>query len=396
MSKKIFINISKLIFISLFTSAILLINNRISQANDVKDLILILDTSYTMVGCCAGSKNILPQVKKSLTQFIDQLEKKDSVTLITFDTEVKLYPTIYISDKKNKESLLEYLNNIQAKGQWTYTSRMMKEAFKKAQELEQKGKDRQRVIVILTDTLDDPPPGKRGDRLNIKEVAQNYKDKDWFIFFINFGKELKENAKLTKIKEELSTSITKNIKVIETAPLTEDNKKITGKAAENATQENINKGVQTAVENDLPGNISKMGEKSSFPYKTLIIVIVIIAVILAVIYFFKIYADIKVKGKLEYWDHTMIAPYYENFDLTKQNAKEILVGPKNVHNLTIRDIEITDPFKIIAIKVNREVKSTLQAGKGYIIEHVNREPGGYLKKGDMFKVANYTFKYISE
>jgi hypothetical protein len=136
-------------------------------------------------------------------------------------------------------------------------------------------------------------------------------------------------------------------------------------------------------------------ENGSFPFKTLIIALIVIAALLAGLYYFKTYSGLKVTGSLEYWDHTMISPYYENYNLTKQNTREILIGPKSSYNLTIRDIEITDAFKIFAIRADGEVKSTLQAGKGHIIEYVNREPDGYLKNGDMFKVANFTFKYKS-
>jgi hypothetical protein len=71
------------------------------------------------------------------------------------------------------------------------------------------------------------------------------------------------------------------------------------------------------------------------------------------------------------------------------------VGKKNACNLTIRDLEISDPFKITASKVKKEIKNTLQAGKGYNIEYVNTDRGGYLKNGDIFRVANYSFKYTS-
>ncbi len=135
--------------------------------------------------------------------------------------------------------------------------------------------------------------------------------------------------------------------------------------------------------------------KSTFPFKPVIIALLVIAALLGGLYYFKMYSGLKVTGSMEYWDHTMISPYFENYNLTKQDAREILVGPKSAHNLTIRDIEITDPFKIIATREKGEIKCTLQAGKGHIIEYVNREPDGYLKNGDMFKVANYTFKYKS-
>jgi hypothetical protein len=407
LKKNLLLEISKKIFIPLLTVAFILINTQILKARDKKDLILIIDTSLTMAGYGQGSSNILPQVKKSLPQFIDQLDSDDSITLITFDTDIKMYPTIYIDDKKNKESLVEYIKNIKANGAWTYTSQMMRTAFQKASELEAKDKDRQRVIVIMTDTLDDPPPGKLNDRLNVKNIAKNYKDKDWFIFFMNFGEAIKNNAKLAQMQKDLKTNVSKYTNVIEVPAATgaagnklgKDGKPV--KDAKDAAKIG-EKGIKTTIEKDLSENIKKMTDKKdeidnqgTFPIKTLILVLLIIAILLAALYYFKTYAGLKVTGSLEYWDHTMISPYYENFNLTKQDAREIFVGPKNTFHLTIRDIEISDPFKIFAIRVDREVKSTLQAGKGYIIEYVNREPDGYLKNGDMFKVANFTFKYKS-
>ena len=405
MEKNILFKVTKKLFITLLGAAILLFSLQMLKASEEKDLILIVDTSLTMAGYGPGSKNILPQVKKSLPQFIDQLDDDDSITLITFDTTVKIYPTIYIDNDRNKESLVEYINNIKATGAWTYTSEMMRTAFKKASELEAIDKDRQRVIVIMTDTIDDPPPGKLHDRLNIKDIAKNYKDKDWFIFFMNFGDAVKANPKLAKMQKDLKTSVSKYTNVMEVKTSSGQASGSQGKSPGNASKidKGSEKNIKTTIEKDLSENIKKMSDKKieienedSFPFKSLIIALIIIAVLLALLYYFKSYTGLKVTGSLEYWDHTMISPYFENYNLTKQNAKEILIGPRGACNLTIRDIEISNPFKIFAIRINREVKNTLQAGKGYIIEYVNRDPNGHLKNGDMFKIANFTFKYKSE
>jgi hypothetical protein len=403
LKKNLLFQISKKIFVPLLSAVFLLISAQILKASEVKDLILIIDTSLTMAGYGKGSSNIMPEVKKSLPKFIDQLNDEDSLTLITFDTTVKVYPTVYIEDKKNKESLIEYIKNIQANGAWTYTSQMMRVAFQKAAELEAKDKNRKRVIIVLTDTIDDPPPGKLNDGLSIKQIAKNYKDKEWFVFYYTFGEAIKNNPKLAKLQNDLRTNISKYSNVIEvkTAPgATGTDGKKAGTDAKGAIKTD-QKGIKTTIEKDLSENIKKMADKKtgtesgSFPFKTLIIALVIIAALLAALYYFKAYSGLKVTGSLEYWDHTMISPYYENYNLTKQNSREILVGPKSSYNLTIRDLEITEPFKIFALRADGEVKSTLQAGKGHIIEYVNREPDGFLKNGDMFKVSNYTFKYKS-
>ena len=72
------------------------------------------------------------------------------------------------------------------------------------QEFEEKDKDRQTVIVIMTDALDDPPPHRRKYKINIKDVTSEYKgkEKDWFIFFVNLGI-LKKNKRLQEVQKEL-------------------------------------------------------------------------------------------------------------------------------------------------------------------------------------------------
>lgn len=382
LNKKIILKASKIITIILLVAASFFLNSNKSFADDEKDLILILDTSLSMVGY--GGDNILPQVKKSLPVYIEQLEEDDSITFITFDTEVKIYPTVYIDDEKNKDSLIDYIKNVQATGKWTYTKQMIQAAMSKAQELEEKDEDRQQVIVVMTDALDDPPPDSRKDRLNIKDIAENYKDKDWFIFFINFGK-AGENQKLAQIQKELKTSVTEYTHVID---------------AKETKAQTIEKNIAKTIEEDLSTNIDEMTTKriekeGSFPIIPLLIAILIIIILLLILYYFKTYSKVKVSGQLEYWDHTMLSPYFEKYNLTKQNVKEILIGKKGSCNLTIREIEINDPFRITATRVNGEIKNTLQPGKGYNIEYVNKEPGGYLKNGDIFKVANYTFKYTT-
>ena len=163
-------------------------------ADKNKDLVLVLDTSLSMAGY--GGKNILPRVKESLPRFIDQLEEDDSITFITFDTDVKVYPRIVIEDESNREVIKKYISMVEARGKWTYTMRMMRTVFATAQELEDEYPDRERVIVVLTDALDDPPPWHAGAHFNIKSIAEEYSGKEWFIHFVSLGN-LKQNKKIS-------------------------------------------------------------------------------------------------------------------------------------------------------------------------------------------------------
>lgn len=350
--------------------------NDLLEAAGSKDLILVVDTSLTMVGK-GGGRNILPQVKESLPKFINQLEEDDSISFMTFETNVNMYPTIYIDDENDKDIINKYISAIEAKGKWTYTSLMLKNVLGKAQELEDKDPERQRVIVIMTDSLDDPPPGMRQDRLRIDKVegTKKYSEKDWFILVMNFG-EAKKNKNLAR---QLA-GISKYSKIID------------------ATKKDITKKeqVQDAIEKGLKENIEELTAKKdegTYPINTILIAVIIIAILLAALFFLKRMAELKVYGKLDYWDHTMISPYQKTFDLTKQNTRGIVIGKQG--NLRISEIEINAPFIITAVRDNGEIKNAIISGKGYNIEFANRDPGRFLQGGDIFKVANYTFRYVS-
>ncbi|MCU0822180.1 MAG: VWA domain-containing protein, partial [Spirochaetes bacterium] len=237
----------------------------------------MVDTSLTMIGRGEGH-NILPQVKQSLPKFINELEEDDSITFMTFETNVNPYPTIYINDDNDKDIINKYISTIEAKGKWTYTSLMLKTVMEKAQELEDKGPDRQRIIVIMTDTLDDPPPGMRGDRLKINTVegTKKYSEKDWFILLMNFG-EAKKNKNLAK---QLA-GISKYSKIIDAT-------------AGGITKKEL---VQNAIENGIKQNIEELAAKKdedNYPVNTILIAVIIIIILLAALFYIKRMSELKV------------------------------------------------------------------------------------------------------
>ncbi len=91
---------------------------------------------------------------------------------------------------------------------------MIRNVFKTAQDLELKEKGRQRVIVVLTDALDDPPPGRRHERFDIKKIAKQYNNKDWFIFFVNLG-DLETSKKIEKTRKDIKDNVSPYTKVVD-------------------------------------------------------------------------------------------------------------------------------------------------------------------------------------
>jgi hypothetical protein len=341
-------------------------------ASDNKDVILVLDTSLSMVGYGGAYKsyNILDRVKQSIANYIDGLEDGDRVTFMTFDTEIRAYPTIYVDDENDRDILKKYISMTEANGKWTNTYYMVRAAFKKADELEKEDEGHQIVIVVMTDGLDDPAPESRAKRLLIKDIAKRYSDKTWWVYLVNLN-ELKENKSIARLKKDISGAV-KQTTIIEAG-----------------------KDIKTGIEKNLSQDVDKKIEESGSIAFPLLVALLIIAALLALIYFFLRFSRLKVHGTLEYWNNAVLDPYIMKYDLARRNTRQVVIGPSYNCILKIRDLEIKSPFTITAVKVGKEVKLEIKSGGNYAIDIVNKEHGGYIENGDIFKVVNYTFRYTA-
>jgi hypothetical protein len=249
---------------------------------------------------------------------------------------------------------------------------MIQAAFQKADELEaEKKKKSQIVIVVMTDGIDDPPPASQHKRLNIKEISQRFNNKDWWVYLVNLH-DLKESQKVKALKSELE-KVVKHATVIEAGA-----------------------DPQKGIEQDLAGDIKQKESGAGRAILPILIALLVVALVLWLIYYFYQFSMLKVTGKIEYWNNEVLDPYISLYDLAKRNGKSITIGKGFDSNVTIRDIEISTPFSITAVRVDKMVKLQILSGGKYSIEFVNKEQGRYLEHGDIFKVANYTFRYSSE
>ena len=102
----------------------------LAQGVDIppKDLVLVVDTSKSMVGFGNGyqARNIFDIVKDQLSQSIDRAKIGDTVTLVNYDTETTVFPTVEINSEQDKQALKSQLASLRADGNWTYTAAMIR------------------------------------------------------------------------------------------------------------------------------------------------------------------------------------------------------------------------------------------------------------------------------
>ncbi len=363
----------KTFILKFFIMLIVFISVPVFSASN-KDVILVLDTSLSMVG--QGGENIFDNVKTSIKTYIDNLKDGDRVTFVTFDEKVKIYPTVLVDDKNDRDILKKFISVTEANGQWTYTFEMMSEVFAKADEIEKEKNGRQLVIVIMTDSIDDPPPAHINEKLLIKEIAAKYGDKNsWWIFLVGLN-ELKSNQKLVNARQKLSehlSAVSKNTYRIET-----------------------DGNVKDAIEKNLKDDIAQLEWKNKKNMYILIGISLLILLIVILILINNYFSKLKIKGRLEYWNNVILNPYVNNFKMTRFNLRKIFIGRNTDCNLYLQELNISEPFILSAVKSGKEIIISIQGGRGYEIQMINKQFDGYILDGDIFKVENFTFKYFSK
>ncbi len=335
------------------------------MAKQSKDIILVLDTSMSMIGQ-DGGQDILDRVKKSISDYIDRVEDGDRVTFVTFDTSVRMYPGVFVDDDNDRDILKKYISMTEATGLWTYTYKMVTTVLDSAEKLDNKD-NRQTEIVIMTDAIDDPPPGDK--KFNFADFAAKYgKKSNMWIYILSFS-DLAKSEAAKKMERDLGL-ISDNVKIIQTG---EPEKAKEELLAEEKIQEAKGRSILCPI----------------------IIAAAIILLLLALLFFVKRLQDLKVSGKFEYWNNEIIEPYMQHFDLARRPAREINVGKGLGCLLNIRDIDIKRPITIKAVRHEGAVRMAIIDNDSARAEIVNREPDGLLQDGDVFKLGNYTFKYFA-
>ncbi|OHD66119.1 MAG: hypothetical protein A2176_04170 [Spirochaetes bacterium RBG_13_51_14] len=337
-----------------------------AHARQNKDIILVLDTSLSMVGQ-GGGQNILDKVKRIVEDYIDQVEDGDRVTFVTFDVDTKIYPTVLVDDENDRDIIKKYITMTEATGLWTYTYKMIYKVFESAERLETEKDGRQTEIVILTDAIDDPPPSEL-KKFNLTDFASKYgKKRDMWVYILSFSN-VKDSTAANKLSKVVG-AVTDKVKIIETSE--------------------PEKGKHELIAHE------QMWEAES---RSIVIPVIIAAAcilaVLLILFLVKRLSELKVFGKLEFWNNEIIEPYTQRFDLARRPAREALIGKGLGCVLNIRDINIKAPFKIQAVRHEGSIRMQLVGNESTKVEMVNRQSDGLLQDGDLFKVGNYTFKYF--
>jgi hypothetical protein len=164
----------------------------IARAEDAKgalDMVLIIDTSKSMRGA-GGAANIFSRVQDVSRGFLNDLRLQDTFTLISFDSETHVQPTVLLASDTERARLVDQIVALRAEGNWTYTSDALRKGLAEADRLAKQHPEHTQVVLILTDGLNDPPPGSRAAAPALADVTEPYAGKPWYVYQVQLGPEV--------------------------------------------------------------------------------------------------------------------------------------------------------------------------------------------------------------
>ncbi len=339
-----------------------------------KDVILVLDTSLSMIGY--QGKNIMDDVKKSVYTYIDSLQDGDRVTFVTFDEDLKIYPQVVIDDQNDRDIVKKYISVTEAKGQWTYTLKMLQTVFGIADTLtkenqgQTKVNPRNVVIVIMTDGLDDPPPAKSKERFDLKKIAEQYSGNDWWIYLVNLA-EMEKSKEISAAQQKLKAELSK---------ISENTTFIDGQNPDKAINEDLQRDIEQK-------------EWSQFKKILPFIILVLLLILIIALVIIKRASGVKVKGSLDYWNHDLLKPEVLNVSLTALSMKSIPVGRAVMTGVRIRDFESRNVLTLKAVREKGVIRIKVIPDEGLEFGFKNKDFDGYVNEGDIFSASNFSFRY---
>ena len=339
-----------------------------------KDVILVLDTSLSMIGY--QGKNIMDDVKKSVYTYIDSLQDGDRVTFVTFDEDLKIYPQVVIDDQNDRDIVKKYISVTEAKGQWTFTLKMLQTVFGIADTLTKDNQEQTKVnprnvvIVIMTDGLDDPPPAKSKERFDLKKIAEQYSGNDWWIYLVNLA-EMEKSKEISAAQQKLKAELSK---------ISENTTFIDGQNPDKAINEDLQRDIEQK-------------EWSQFKKILPFIILVLLLILIIALVIIKRASGVKVKGSLDYWNHDLLKPEVLNVSLTALNIKSIPVGRAIMTGVRIREFESRNVFTLKAVREKGVIRIKVIPDEGLEFGFKNKDFDGYVNDGDIFSASNYSFRY---
>ncbi len=323
-----------------------------------RDYIICIDTSGSM----SSGKRMIEKVKARLGDFVEDIKLGDSVTLVGFDTNSRVYRTYSIHDQATLQKLSAKIRSLRARGAYTDMQAMLSTLVKLSKKLQ--APDRHLLVVIMSDGIDDPPPWKKKDSaVELQYLRKN----SWFGYW---GEPYIYYISLSKVQD---TKLIKNI-----GRLSRQSKSITD--SESAGLGEVKEDAQS----------QDTYRQFLAVFSLLISIFLVACVTLGIRRFLQRH---KLNGTLVYYDADIGRSLSDTIDLSKLKAHSMFLGRKPGAKPKIRGFGLKQNVSLKAkvYKGSLHLKPKKKEETLFSYDHQKRK--GLIGPGEKFKVGNFIFEY---
>jgi len=326
-----------------------------------REFIFVIDSSGSM----AGKKDTIGKFKRTMPKLLETVNTGDTVTLISFDEKTMTRKTVHIESEADLQQILDSVNRIKATGMYTDFVALIRDLKGKV-EAENRDKNNL-IIVVLSDGLDDPRPGKRQGEFSLEAVRAEKEGpvQEPYIYYVSLGK-----MKSKELEKGLS-SLSSSVKTIE------------------ATEAD-----QTGL-----GRVSEeIAWKKIWDLFYPVGFYVLAAILLIPTFFFligKLFRGPDLSGQLVYYPDGLgqVRNYY---NLKKLKSNRMTIGNSYGSNLKIKDLGIPGPLFFLSKRVKGSDLIIPLGKSSTLINFLEQKRQGTIQNGDKFKIGNYVFEYKDE
>lgn len=134
--------------------------------------VFLLDKSSSM-----RSSGLFDRIKADmLRNYVSQMVPGEHIAVLAFDEEVVLAVDRQVKDESDKNDIVRAVNALRADGQWTWMKEALSLTAEQARGIRARYPDDKLLVYILTDGVNDPPPGHREDAGDFNNLLRDFFD----------------------------------------------------------------------------------------------------------------------------------------------------------------------------------------------------------------------------
>jgi hypothetical protein len=169
-----------------------------------QDVLFIVDLSKSM-----NQQGLFEKVKVSLKDYIQQSEIGDRVIILGFGEDVTILADEDITSIEDLTAILKKIDTFKANEDWTYMTKALDLAARSIKDLQEAYPRRSKLIYLLTDGKNDPPPILKEPVISFEDIIskhfETYSKEGTYTYIVTYGITPEEGLK--KLANKINVSI---------------------------------------------------------------------------------------------------------------------------------------------------------------------------------------------